>query len=86
MFIFIFIVLLIAIFAGKVKDVTYALDTGDILNNEATLHRRSYFYVGAEYISAGNLTVSFGQMYVEHLVPIKVIQPFPIVFIPGNGG
>jgi len=55
------------------------------LHIPTTLHRRSYFYIGSEYISTRNSVVSSGQMYVEHLVPIKVIQPFRIVFIPGNG-
>ncbi|KAF8810057.1 alpha/beta-hydrolase [Phlegmacium glaucopus] len=89
MFISIFIILLIAIYAGQIKNATYALNLNeniDTLSNEGTLHRRSYFYVGGEYVSAQNsVQVSFGQMYVEHLVPIKVMQPFPIVIIPGNG-
>jgi hypothetical protein len=87
LFISIFIVVLIAVYAGQIRNVTEKIDT---LSNEpeGTLHRRSYFYiVGSEYasVSAQNSVVSSGQMYVEHLVPIKVIQPFPIVFIPGNG-
>jgi len=91
MLISIFIIVLIA---WQINQATYALDlsekmdTGDIdslSNSEATLHRLSYFYVGGEYVSAQNSAVSFGQMYVEHLVPMKVMQPFPIVVIPGNG-
>ena len=96
LFISIFIVVLIGIYAGQISNATYALDFSEkidtlrIDNNsdspEGTLHRRSYFYIGSEYVSAQNSVVSYGQMYVEHLVPIKVIQqPFPIVFIPGNG-
>jgi hypothetical protein len=86
----IFIVVLIAIYAGQIKKAraSYALDLNekiDTSSNEGTLHRRFYFYIGSEYVSAQNSVVSSGQMYVEHLVPIKVIQPFPIVFIPGNG-
>ena len=91
-FLSIFIVVLIATYAGQIKNATYAaaLDLNDKIDpssNEGlgTLHRRSYFYIGSEYVSAQNSMVSSGQMYVEHLVPIKVIQPFPIVFIPGNG-
>ena len=88
LFISFFIVVLIAVYTGQIKNATYALDLNekiDTLSNEGTLHRRSYFYIGSEYVSAQNSVVSSGQMYVEHLVPIKVIQPFPIVFIPGNG-
>jgi len=54
------------------------------------LHRRSYFYVGGSYdpaIPAGTegAAISFGQMYVEHLVPGNVTAKLPIVMIPGNG-
>ena len=86
----IFIVVLIATlfkFTGQTTlyDLYFDHWHHDIIRKETTLHYRSYFYVGGEYLSAHNSTVSFGQMYVEHLVPIKVLQPFPIVFIPGNG-
>ena len=88
LFISIFIVVLIAIYAGRIRNDTYPLNLNekrDTLSTEGTLHRRSYFYVGSEYVSAQSSVVSSGQMYVEHLVPIKVIQPYPIIFIPGNG-
>ena len=49
------------------------------------LHRRSYFYVGGEYIAGGSSQVAHGQMYVEHLVPGKVTQPLPLVIIHGHG-
>ncbi|KAH9482117.1 putative secreted lipase [Psilocybe cubensis] len=56
------------------------------------LHKRSYFYVGGAYeqtagtfIAGSEVTVSSGQMYVEHLVPSVVTQKLPIVIIPGNG-
>jgi hypothetical protein len=86
-------VVLVAIYAGQIRNATYTLDLNektDTLSNGGTLqsqalHRRSYFYIGSEYVSAQNSVVSSGQMYVEHLVPIKVIQSFPIVLIPGNG-
>jgi len=53
----------------------------------SVLHRRSYFYVGGSYDPVGTegAAISFGQMYVEHLVPEKVTARFPIVIIPGNG-
>ncbi|KAF8165955.1 Alpha/Beta hydrolase protein [Crassisporium funariophilum] len=54
-------------------------------NTRATPHTRSYFYVGGTYTPAQNSAVSFGQMYVEHLVPANVTQLVPIVIIPGNG-
>lgn len=89
LFAFIFIVLLIAIYASQIRNANDTLDlnekTDTSSNGGTTLHRRSYFYIGSEYVSAQNSVVSSGQMYVEHLVPIKVIQPFPIVFISGNG-
>ncbi|QSZ36471.1 hypothetical protein DSL72_006350 [Monilinia vaccinii-corymbosi] len=47
---------------------------------------RSYFYVGGEYITiSSNNTLFVNQMYVEHLVPSRVEQPYPIVFIHGQG-
>ncbi|KAG6808634.1 hypothetical protein H0H92_003438 [Tricholoma furcatifolium] len=50
-----------------------------------TLHRRNYFYVGAQLVQQDGSTVAAGQMYVEHLTPEKVTQAFPIVMIPGQG-
>lgn len=95
MFVSIFVVVLIAMLSvvqiGHSDSAVYAkLEKRDDIstnNDEGTLHRRSYFYVGGEYrsVSGQNSAISFGQMYVEHLVPSKVTQPFPIVFLPGNG-
>ena len=87
LFVSIFIVVLIAIYESQIRN---ALDLTvnekiDTLSNEGTLHRRFYFYIGSEYVPTQDSVVSSGQMYVEHLVPIKVIQPFPIIFIPGKG-
>ena len=50
-------------------------------------HRRSYFYVGGSYdpVGTAGAAISFGQMYVEHLVPEKITERLPIVIIPGNG-
>lgn len=50
---------------------------------EGTLHRRSYQYVGGSFIQQGSSTLVHGQMYVEHLVPVKVTQPLPLLFIEG---
>jgi len=78
---------IIVLFGGKIGHrVDFDFDfTGVSRRHEPTLHRRSYFYVGGEYLHAQNSAISFGQMYVEHLVPIKVLQPFPIVLISGYG-
>ena len=84
MFVFTFIIVLFGGETGHRVDLDFDL-TGVSRRHEATLHRRSYFYVGGEYLHAQNSAVSFGQMYVEHLVPIKVLQPFPIVLMSGNG-
>ena len=48
-------------------------------------HRRSYFYVGGDYIPGGTSQVAHGQMYVEHLVPEKVTQPLPLLMVHGHG-
>jgi hypothetical protein len=52
---------------------------------QGTLHWRNYFYVGGSFVQQGTSTLVHGQMYVEHLAPAKVTQPFPLVFIEGNG-
>lgn len=52
---------------------------------QGTLHRRSYFYVGQKYTTDGNLTIAADQMYVEHLTPAKVTHPLPLVIIHGMG-
>lgn len=46
---------------------------------------RDYFYVGGEYVtSTTNDTLFVNQVYVEHLVPSRIEQPYPIVFIHGQ--
>lgn len=53
---------------------------------EGTLHRRNYFYIGGSFIQRDDdSTLVHGQMYVEHLVPAKVTQPYPLLFIEGMG-
>ncbi|KAJ7667610.1 Alpha/beta hydrolase family-domain-containing protein [Mycena polygramma] len=49
--------------------------------SQGTLHRRTYFYVGATYTAQGNSSIADGQMYVEHLIPAEVTQPLPLLFI-----
>ncbi|ESZ94040.1 hypothetical protein SBOR_5566 [Sclerotinia borealis F-4128] len=47
---------------------------------------RDYFYVGGEYVTIStNNTIFVNQMYVEHIVPSRIEQPYPIVFIHGQG-
>lgn len=47
---------------------------------------RDYFYVGGEYVTIStNNTLFVNQMYVEHIVPSRIEQPYPIVFIHGQG-
>lgn len=54
-----------------------------------SLHNRSYFYVGGEYVGAGRgdgQRIFAGQMYVEQLTPADGVKhPWPIVFIQGAG-
>ncbi|ATZ45279.1 hypothetical protein BCIN_01g00900 [Botrytis cinerea B05.10] len=46
---------------------------------------RDYFYVGGEYVTTStNNTLFVNQMYVEHLLPSLIEQPYPIVFIHGQ--
>ncbi|GLB33403.1 putative alpha/beta hydrolase [Lyophyllum shimeji] len=53
--------------------------------SQGTLHRRDYFYVGQTYAAQGNSSIAFGQIYVEHLTPEKITQPFPLLMIHGHG-
>lgn len=46
---------------------------------------REYFYVGGSYVPVGNEHLFANQMYVEKLKPSRSLQPFPLVFIHGNG-
>lgn len=42
------------------------------------------FFVGGEYVTAGSSKVMRGQMYVESLIPSRVLHPFPLVLIHGG--
>jgi hypothetical protein len=53
--------------------------------SHATLHHRSYFYVGGTYVAQGNSSIMTDAMYVEHLTPQDVTQPLPLLIIHGNG-
>jgi pimeloyl-ACP methyl ester carboxylesterase len=46
---------------------------------------REYFYVGGNYIPMGTEHIFANQMYVEKLTPSDPCQPWPLVFIHGNG-
>ncbi|KAM3085376.1 hypothetical protein ACMFMG_002456 [Clarireedia jacksonii] len=47
---------------------------------------RSYFYVGGHYITLSpNNTIYSDQMYVEHIVPPRILRPYPLIFIHGQG-
>lgn len=50
-----------------------------------TLHTRNYFYIGESFSPFGNSSIASGQIYVEHLIPEKISQPFPLLFIHGHG-
>ncbi|KAF8911876.1 alpha/beta-hydrolase [Mucidula mucida] len=54
------------------------------IRTAGTLHTRSYFYVGQTYNTTAPSAVAHGQMYVEHLTPANVTQPYPLVFIHGR--
>ncbi|KAF8967508.1 Alpha/Beta hydrolase protein [Flammula alnicola] len=75
-------------FSGYIKSKTGPRDNSETIF-EGILHSRSYFYVGGSYIpnsnESGDSAISTRQLYVEHLVPAKVTQKYPIVMIHGNG-
>ncbi|KAL4763580.1 alpha/beta hydrolase [Aspergillus foveolatus] len=49
------------------------------------LHRRSYFYVGGEYVNTTDGWMMHNQMYVEKLSPANgTTQLYPIVFLHGG--
>lgn len=52
---------------------------------QGTLHRRNYFYVGGSYLPQGDSTVRGEQVYVEHLVPVNITEPLPLLFLHGDG-
>jgi len=45
---------------------------------------RTYLYVGGHYVNTSAGHIFADQMYVEKLAPIKISQPFPLVFISGQ--
>jgi pimeloyl-ACP methyl ester carboxylesterase len=46
---------------------------------------REYFYVGGNYVPMGTEHIFANQMYVEKLTPSNPCQPWPLVFIHGQG-
>ncbi|PPQ74325.1 hypothetical protein CVT24_000427 [Panaeolus cyanescens] len=54
--------------------------------HELTPHKRDFFYVGGHYqqTDAQSASIMVGQIYVEHLTPLKVTRPYPIVILPGS--
>lgn len=49
----------------------------------SALDRRSFFYVGGEYVGPPGKEVMQGQMYVERWRPRRITQPYPLVLIHG---
>ena len=47
--------------------------------------RRESFFVGGVYVGEGLKRVMQGQMYVEALLPERVLHPHPLVLLHGNG-
>ena len=90
---FMALILVLSCHLGLDSTVPVGDDIVDIdydFSGDSVLHRRSYFYIGGSYdpaiaVGTEGAAISFGQMYVEHLVPEKVTARFPIVIIPGNG-
>lgn len=56
-----------------------------LVNSQGIPHIRSYFYAGGAFLESGGGNIAHGQIYVEHLIPLAVTKPFPLVFIHGNG-
>ncbi|KAF8855833.1 alpha/beta-hydrolase [Acephala macrosclerotiorum] len=54
-------------------------------SGEEALARREYFYVGGNYVTTGTQHLFADQMYVEKLSPKDPYQPYPLVFIHGQG-
>lgn len=46
---------------------------------------RGCFYTGGEYVAQGDDFVMAGQMYVEVYIPERLLHPYPLVLIHGNG-
>lgn len=46
--------------------------------------RRDVFFVGGAYVGGAGQEVMRGAMYVEHIAPSRVTQPYPLVLISGT--
>jgi hypothetical protein len=46
--------------------------------------REGHFYVGGHYEGAPGQEIMFGAMYVEVMVPRKILHPYPVVFTPSD--
>jgi hypothetical protein len=60
------------------------MPSANIMSTNETLHRRSFFYVGGEYVPTPGGHVLQNQMYVEKLTPAETTKPYPIIFIHGG--
>ncbi|CAG8960528.1 hypothetical protein HYFRA_00008248 [Hymenoscyphus fraxineus] len=50
-----------------------------------TFASREYFYIGGGYVETATGHLYSDQMYVEKLLPPKPCQPYPLIFIHGQG-
>ncbi|KAF4634792.1 hypothetical protein G7Y89_g3314 [Cudoniella acicularis] len=73
-------------FFAKVGIVNAAPTSGfPVTTSGEAFVARDYFYVGGNYVEVGNGHIFSNQMYVEKLSPFKASQPYPLVFIHGQG-
>jgi hypothetical protein len=44
------------------------------------------FYVGGKWVGKPGHKIMYGEMFVEVLVPKKILHPYPVIFVQGGGG
>ncbi|EJD55233.1 alpha/beta-hydrolase [Auricularia subglabra TFB-10046 SS5] len=65
--------------------LTLLLYAAVVASRPFTIHTREYVYIGGQYIKQADGAFSDSQMYVEHLRPVRVSHPLPLVLIHGQG-
>ncbi|RDW83851.1 alpha/beta hydrolase [Aspergillus mulundensis] len=74
---------LLQVFGSLVQGSAASASAG--VGSHEALHRRSYFYVGGEYVNTTDGWMMHNQMYVEKLSPANgTTQAYPIVILHGG--
>ena len=69
----------------KFYSLLFSIIINYVIARDETLAIRDYFYAGGSYVNTSAGYIFTGQMYVEKLSPVSITQPYPIIFIHGQG-